>query len=260
MSSHDLVVSSVLRGAEHGALERGVWAAGRAGAPDVVLMVSPGGARLFAANDLWSPSWWLSVTVRDPTAAPGRAVVAPPHEVWGALATARGTARGRGAIRVAAWSDVMQFEGPRHFAEIRAHTIDFDVGAGVPISEDDEFEVGDYCAVAVAAVPQTLAADVAAIAPSSKTVELGLVAARGWWLGLVGDNGRARVLPAEVAERPRRDAVVGRYPAAMLDALLSVAGPGDITVEFTEPVERPALHVSWEPAQRARAEFFVAPA
>ena len=250
----------MLRGAEHGALERGAWAAGRAGAPDVVLMVSPGGARLFAANDLWSPAWWFSVTVRDPTTAPGRAVVAPPHEVYAALATARGTARGRGAIRVEAWSDVVHFEGPRHAAEVRGHVVDFDVGAGIPVGEDDELEVGDYCTVAVAAVPPTLAADVAAIAPSSKTVELGLVAARGWWLGLIGDNGRARVLPAEVAERPRRGAVVGRYPATVLDALLSVAGPGDITLEFAEPWERPALRAAWEPAQRVRAEFFVAPA
>ncbi|MFP3209106.1 MAG: hypothetical protein RXR82_05330 [Nitrososphaeria archaeon] len=256
MSSHDLVVRSVLRPAEHGALERGAWAAGSAGAHDVVLMISPGGARLFAANDFWSPSWWFSVTVRDPAAAPGRAIVAPPDEVHAALATARG----RGDVRVEAWSDLIRFEGPHHAAEVRAHTIDFDVGAGVPVGEDDELEVGDYCTVAVASVPPTLTADVAAIAPSSKMLEFGLVAARGWWLGVVGDNGRARVLPAEVAERPRRDAVVGRYPAWILDALLSVAGPGDITLEFTEPPERPALHAHWEPARRARAEFFVAPA
>jgi len=82
--------------------------------------------------------------------------------------------------------------------------------------------------------------------------------ARGWWLGVVGDNGRARVLPAEVITRPRRTAVAGRYPVAVLDALLSMAGPGDLTVEFVEPPERPALHVRWEPARRARAEFFVA--
>jgi len=254
MSSQDLVVHSVIRPAEHGALEEGVWVAGRAGAPDAVLMISPGGARLFAADDLTAPAWWFSVTVRDPVAAPGRAIVAPPAEIYGALATARG----RGGVRVEAWSDIIRFEGPSHSAEVRGRVVDYDVGAGIPVSDEDELEVGDYCAVATAAVPPTIAADVAAIAPSAKVVELGLVAARGWWVGLVGDSGRARVLPAEVAARPRRTAVAGRYPAGILDALLSMAGPGDLTVELLEPAARPSLHVRWEPTQRERVEFFIA--
>jgi len=60
---------------------------------------------------------------------------------------------------------------------------------------------------------------------------------------------------------PPNDAVIGRYPAAVLAELLSLLELADPTIELTEPPERPALRAGWEHSatRRAHVEFFVAP-
>jgi len=237
---------------------RAAWAAARLRAPEAVLMISRRGVRLFAADSLAAPAWWVNVAVREPEAADGRALIAPPAEVWEAL---RATWwRGRGGNRVVAGPGAVRFESPRAAAEAHGRVVDFRAGAGIPVSEDEELEVDDYYPAAVANVSSTLVADVAAVAARSDAVELRLTYDdRGWWVEVAGD-GRVRRLPAGMVLLPPGDAVAGRYPAAVLAELLSLSGLADLTVGFVEPAARPALRVGWEEhARRARVEAFVAP-
>jgi len=252
-----LVRGPVLRRSEHWILMRAAWAAARLGAPDMVLMISRRGVRLFAADDLVSPRWWLNIMVRDPAAADGRALVAPPSEVWEAL---RAT-WGRGGTRVSAGPATVRLEGRSAAAEVRDYTIPFTAGDGaVPVGEGEMLDADAGYPAALAVVSSSLAADVAAVAARSDAVELRLARDdRGWWLTVAGD-GRARRLPAGMLLLPPGDAVAGRYPAAVLAELLSLSGLADLSVGFVEPAARPALRVGWEePARRARVETFAAP-
>jgi hypothetical protein len=238
---------------------KAAWAAARLRAPDAVLMISRRGVRFFAADDLVAPAWWLSVAVRDPAAARGRAVVAPAADFWRAL---RATWwRGRGGNRVSVVLGAVRFGSPAAAVEVRGGAVDFGAGAGIPISEDDELMLDDYYPVAVADAPSTISAYAAAAAARSDVAELRFARDdRGWWLEVAGD-GEVRRAPAQMLLLPPSDAVIGRYPAAVLAELLSLLELAEPTIELTEPPERPALYVSWEAtaAKRARAEFFVAP-
>jgi hypothetical protein len=238
---------------------KAAWAAARLRAPDAVLMISRRGVRFFAADDLVAPAWWLSVAVRDPAAARGRAVVAPAADFFKAL---RATWwRGRGGNHVTVGPGAVRFESPAAVAEAHGRAVDFRPGSGVPVGEDEELELGDYYPAAVAEVWSTISADVAAVAARSDAAELRFTYdERGWWLEVAGD-GEVRRAPAQMLLLPPSDAVIGRYPAAVLAELLSLLELAEPTIELTEPPERPALYVSWEAtaAKRARAEFFVAP-
>jgi hypothetical protein len=239
---------------------KAVWAAARLRAPDAVFMVSRRGIRLFTADDLMSPAWWFSVAVRDPAAAPGRAVIAPAADFWGALRMTLW--RGRGGNHITVGPGAVHFESPAAAAEVRGGVVDFGVGAGIPVGEGEELEVGDYYPLAVADVWSTLSADAAAVAARSDIVELRFThEADGWWLE-VGGDGEVRRAPARMLMLPPNDAVIGRYPAAVLAELLSLLELAEPTVELTEPPERPALRAGWEHSttSRARVEFFVAPA
>ena len=248
-----------LRRTEHWVLMKAAWAAARLRAPDAVLMISRRGIRFFSTNDLAAPAWWLSVTVRDPAAAPGRAVIAPAADFWRAL---RATWwRGRGGNHVTVVPGAVRFEARGREAEVRGHTIQFEAGdGGIPLGEDEELELDADYPTAVADVSSTLAADVAAVAARSDVVELHLARdAQGWWLA-VGGDGEVRRLPARMLLSPPSDAVMGWYPADVVAELLSLSELADLTVELTEPPERPALRVGWEGvARRARVEAFAAP-
>jgi len=249
----------VLRRVEHWVLMRAAWAAARLRAPDAVLMVSRRGVRFFATDSLAAPAWWLSVTVRDPAAARGRAVMAPAADFWGAL---RATWwRGRGGNRVSVVPGAVRFDSPAAAVEVRGRAVDFGSGSGIPISEGEELELGDHYPLAVADAPSTISAYVAAVAARSDAVELRFTRDdRGWWLA-VGGDGEVRRAPARMLLLPPSDAVIGRYPAAVVAELLSLVELAEPTIELTEPPERPALRAAWEHSatSRARVEFFVAP-
>ena len=252
-----LVRGPVLRRAEHWVVMKAAWVAARLRAPDAVLMISRRGVRLFSANDLAAPAWWLNVTVREPTAAPGHALIAPPAEVWEAL---RAT-WGRAGTHVAAGPGAVRFEGRSAATEVHGRAVPFGAGTrGIPAGGNGVLDVNTGYPAAVASVSSTLAADVAAVAARSDTVELRLVRdGRGWWIEAAGD-GRVRRLPAEMVLLPSDDVIVGHYPAGVLAELLSFSELADLTVEFVEPVERPAIRVGWEEhARRIRVEAFVAP-
>jgi len=251
-----LVVGPVLRRSEHWILMRAAWAAARLRAPDAVLVVSRRGVRLFSTNDLAAPAWWVNVTVREPAAAPGRALIAPPAEVWEAL---RAT-WGRGGTSIAVGPGMVHFTGRSAAAEVRGHIVPFGAGDGIPVSEDEELELDSDYPAAIAVASFSLAADVAAVAARSDAVELQLARDdRGWWLEVTGD-GRARHLPVGMVLLPPGDVAAGRYPAAVLAELLSLSELTDLSVEFVEPAARPALRVSWEgAAPRVRVEAFAAP-
>jgi hypothetical protein len=137
--------------------------------------------------------------------------------------------------------------------------VDFGPGASIIISDDEEFEVGDYYPIAVANAPSTLAADAAAVAARYAGVELRLThEADGWWIEVTGDNWVRRA-PVRMSMLPPHDTVVGWYRAMVLAELLSLTKLADLTLEFTEPWERPALHAHWGAARRIHAEAFVAP-
>jgi len=68
----------VLHEVEYWRLMKAAWAAARLGANEAVLMVSSSGARLFAADDLMSPGWWVDTAIRWPSAAAGRALLHTP--------------------------------------------------------------------------------------------------------------------------------------------------------------------------------------
>jgi hypothetical protein len=167
--------------------------------------------------------------------------------------------RGRGGNRIAVAPGAVRFGGAA--VEVRGRAVDFEAGSGVPVSEGEELEVGDYYPTAVADVSSTLAADVAAIAARSDTVELRFIRETdGWWLE-VGGDGEVRRAPARMLMLPPNDAVIGRYPAAVLAELLSLVELAEPTIELTEPPERPALRAGWDATatSRARVEFFLAP-
>ena len=247
----------MLRRAEHWILMRAAEAAARLRAPEAVLAVSRRGVRLFAADDPAAPAWWLSVAVREPEAAGGRAVAAPPAEVWGAL---RAT-WGRAGTRAEAGPGAVRLEGRSAAAEIRGRAVGFGAGAGIPAGGGGELVLGDHGPAAVADAPPALAADVAAVAARSDAVELRFARdGRGWWIE-VGGDGRVRRTPARMLLLPPGDAVAGRYPAPVLAELLSLSGLADLTVELTEPPGRPAFRAGWDAAApRARVEVFSAPA
>jgi len=247
----------VLRRTEHWILMKAAWAAARLRAPDAVLMVSWRGVRLFAADDLAAPAWWLDVRIRDPAAAPGRALIAPSAEIYGAL----GATWGRGGTRVAAGPGAVRFEGRSAAAEVAGRVVDFGVGThGIPAGGNGVLDVDAGYPAAVAVVSSSLAADVAAVAARSDAVDLRLARDdRGWWLEVAGD-GRVRRLPAGMVLLPPGDTVAGRYSATVLAELLSLSGLADLTVGFVEPAARPALRVGWEEAaRRTRVEAFAAP-
>ncbi|MFP3209377.1 MAG: hypothetical protein RXR82_06755 [Nitrososphaeria archaeon] len=249
----------VLRRVEHWVVMRAAWAAARLRAPDAVLMVSRRGVRFFATDSLAAPAWWLSVAVRDPAAAPGRAVMAPAADFWGALRMTLW--RGRGGNHIAVGPGAVHFDSPAAAVEVHGRAVDFGVGAGIPVGEGEELEVGDYYPVAVADAPSTISADAAAVAARSDAVELRFTRDdRGWWLE-VGGDGEVRRAPARMLLLPPNDGVIGRYPAAVVAELLSLLELAEPTVELTEPPERPALRAGWEHSatSRARVEFFVAP-
>jgi hypothetical protein len=235
------------------------WAAARLRAPDAVFMVSRRGVRFFATDSFAAPAWWLSVTVRDPAAAQGRAVMAPAADFWGAL---RATWwRGRGGNHVSVVPGAVHFGGQVAAVEVRGHVVDFGPGSGIPVSEGEELELGDHYPLAVADAPSTISADAAAVAARSDAVELRFTReADGWWLEVAGD-GEVRRAPTRMLLLPPSDAVIGRYPAAVVAELLSLLELAEPTVELTEPPERPALRAAWEHSatRRARVEFFVAP-
>ncbi|MFP3209107.1 MAG: hypothetical protein RXR82_05335 [Nitrososphaeria archaeon] len=249
----------VLRRAEHWVVMKAAWAAARLRAPDAVFMVSRRGVRLFATDSFTAPAWWLSVTVREPTAAPGRAVVAPAADLFKAL---RATWwRGRGGNHIAVGPGAVRFGGQVAAVEVRGRAVDFDVGAGIPVGEGEELVLDDYYPIAVADAPSTISADVAAVAARSDIVELRFTRDdRGWWLE-VGGDGEVRRAPARMLMLPPSDGVIGRYPAAVVAELLSLLELAEPTIELTEPPERPALRAAWEATatRRAHVEFFVAP-
>ncbi|MFP3138412.1 MAG: hypothetical protein RXS42_09410, partial [Nitrososphaeria archaeon] len=149
--------------------------------------------------------------------------------------------------------------------EVHGRIIQFRAGSAIPVSEDEELDVDAEDLAAEARLHYlelagTVNAMVAVTSPP-RAVELRLVRSPGllseWWLEVAGD-GLARHLPVEVRMLPERDAVVGRYPAAMLNALLSIPIWNDIEVEFTGPADLPALRVRWEERNR-RTEFQLAP-
>ena len=249
----------MLRRTEHWVVMKAAWAAARLRAPDAVFMVSRRGVRFFATDSLTAPAWWLSVTIRDPAAARGRAVIAPAADFWGAL---RATWwRGRGGNHVSVVPGAVHFGGQVAAVEVRGRVVDFGPGSGIPVSEGEELELGDHYPVAVADVGSTLSADVAAVAARSDVAELRFVRdERGWWIA-VGGDGEVRRAPARMLLLPPSDGVIGRYPAAVVAELLSLVELAEPTVELAEPPERPALYASWthSTTSRARVEFFVAP-
>jgi len=246
----------VLRRSEHWVLMKAARAAAQLRAQTAVLMLSRHGIRFFAADDPTSPAWWVDVAVRDPAAAPGRAVIARPAELAAALWATWW--RGRGGARIIPGPGAAQFEARGRVAEIRGHIVDFGPGAGVPISEGEELEVGDYYPVAVAEVPSTLAADVAAAAARYAAVELLLTNDDQWQLEVTGDNWIRRT-PVKMLMLPPYHTVVGWYRAMILAELFSITKLADLTLEFTEPLELPALRAHWDAARRVRVEAFVAP-
>ncbi|MFP3264188.1 MAG: hypothetical protein RXQ62_07225, partial [Nitrososphaeria archaeon] len=123
----------VLRRVEHWVVMRAAWAAARLRAPDAVLMVSRRGVRFFATDSLAAPAWWLSVAVRDPAAAPGRAVMAPAADFWGALRMTLW--RGRGGNHIAVGPGAVHFDSPAAAVEVHGRAVDFGVGAGIPVGE-----------------------------------------------------------------------------------------------------------------------------
>jgi len=244
-----------------------IWAAevaARLGAPEAVLMASRRGARLFSANDLWSPAWWISTTIRRPEAAGGHAAIAPPAAIVRALRGACAL-RGRGGTLLSYGAGAFHVVGPAAATEVHGRIIQFRAGSAIPVSEDEELDVDAEDLAAEARLHYlelagTVNAMVAVTSPP-RAVELRLVRSPGllseWWLEVAGD-GLARRLPVEVRMLPERDAVVGRYPAAMLNALLSIPIWNDIAVEFAGPADLPALRVRWEERNR-RTEFQLAP-
>ena len=246
-----------LQRTEHLILMREAWAATCLRAPEAVLMISRSGIRFFTADDFASPAWWLDVRIRDPAAAGGRALIARPAELAAALWATWW--RARGGSRIIPDPSAVLFEAHGRVAEVRGHIIDFGPGSGVPISEGEEFEVGDYPPIAIAEAPSTIAADIAAVAARYAGVELLLThEVNGWWIEVTGDNWVRRA-PARMSMIPPHHTVVGWYRAMVLAELLSMVGPGDPTLEFTEPWERPALHAHWDAARRIHVEAFVAP-
>jgi hypothetical protein len=246
-----------LQRTEHLILMREAWAAACLGAPEAVLMISRRGIRFFAADSFASPAWWVDVRIRDPAATRGRALIARPAELAAALWATWW--RARGGSRIIPGPGAVHFEAHGRVAEVRCRVVDFGPGAGIIISDDEEFEVGDYYPIAVAEAPSTIAADIAAVAARYAGVELLLTReADGWLLEVTGDNWVRRA-PVRMSMIPPHHCVVGWYRAMVLAELLSMAGPGDLTVELTEPWERPALHAHWDVARRIHVEAFVAP-
>jgi hypothetical protein len=235
---------------------RAAWAATQLRAQTAVLMLSRRGIRFFATDSFTAPAWWFSVTVREPAAAPGRALIARPAELAAALWATWW--RCRGGARIIPGLGAARFEARGRVAEVRSRVVDFDVGAGIPVSEDEEFKVGDYYPTAVAEVPSTLAADAAAVAARYAVAELLLTGdERGWWLEVTGDNWVRRA-QVRMLLLPPHDTVVGWYRSIVLAELFSITKLADLTLEFTEPLGRPALHAYWDAARRVRVEAFVA--
>ena len=245
----------MLHEVEHWRLARTATAAARLGAQTAVLMVSRRGVRLFAADDPAAPAWWISTTIRWPSASAGRALVAPPRAIAGALELA-GRPRGRYGTHIYFGTGAVHFSGLGGAAAVRGHTIQFGAGDGaIPVSDDEELVLdGDY---AVAEVSLSFFEFMGAVRAAGPAVELRLAreppgAFPGWRFEANG-----RPLQAEVRAPPERAPVAGRYPARIMRELL-IPTYGALTLEFTEPPERPALRARWAEYHRS-TEFFMAP-
>jgi len=249
----------VLREAEHWRLFRTATAAARLGAQTAVLAVSRRGVRLFAADDPAAPAWWISTTIRWPSATAGRALIAPPAAIAGALELA-GRPRGRYGTSVYFEDCVVHFSGLGGTAAVRGRTVPFGAGeSAVPIGDDEELVLdGDYTIAEVALPYLEFMSAVRAAGPA---VELRLAeepaGAFSRWRFEVAGGGFTRRLLAEVRAPPERAPVVGRYQARIMRELL-IPTYGTLTLEFTEPESSPALRARWADYHRS-TEFFVAP-
>jgi len=249
----------VLHEVEHWRLARTAWAAVRLGAPEATLMVSRRGVRLFAADDPAAPAWWISTTIRWPSAAGGRALVAPPRAIAGALELA-GRPRGRYGTSVYYGDSAIYFSGLGGTAAVRGRTVPFGAGeSAVPVGDEGLVLDGDYAVAEVALLYLEFMGAVRAAA--GPAVELRLAeepagAFPRWWLEVAG-GGFTRRLPVEVRAPPERAPVAGRYPAKIMRELL-IPVYGTLALEFTEPESNPALRARWADYHRS-TEFFVAP-
>jgi hypothetical protein len=260
----------VLHEVEHWRLFKTAEAAVRLGAPEAVLEVSRRGARLFSANDLWSPAWWISTTIRWPFAAPGRAIVTSPEDIVKALDMA-GRPRGRYGTYVYYNDNSIVFRGLLGEGSINAYNIKFKTGDDdIHINSEERLIIGVYDTVAEIMMKRAQYLSlkgVVRVIPRSD-VELRLTRdGRGWWLlvaasdiwysnpGAPGAQKTFYRIPVDVKISPDSE-IVSRYPAKILNELL-LPIIDDLTIEFSDETS-PALHVRWSEYHRS-TEFFITP-
>jgi len=252
-----------LHDVEYGRLAKAARAASRLGAPEATLMVSSSGARLFAADGLVSPRWWLDAIFGQPFATAGRALIAPPQKVAEALQRAVGESAGD--VFISLEGGAVRFAGPGRTVTVRGRVAPFGAGERrIPINENMWFDVSTDRVVAAASLPYTLlAVAMDAAAPrvmSNVQLRLGRrPGPRGEWVLEVAGDALLHRVPVVVGVRPERVPVVGRYPAAVLGKLMLISIDELLTLEFTEPADAPALRARWVDSEWS-IEFRVAPA
>lgn len=252
----------VLHWTEYQRLEKAVRRAVRLGAPAAVLEVSSSGIRFFAADDPTAPAWWLDAMFGQPFATAGRALIASPQKVVEALQRAVGERAGD--VRVLPGSGAVRFAGPSGTATMRARAVPYGAGERRIPARDAWFNVNADRIAAAASLTYALLVGAVNVAAPRRAPDVWLRLARGpgprgeWVLEVAGDVLRHPV-PVVVGVPPKSVPVVGRYPFALLNGLLTLSIDGPLMLEFTEPVERPALRVRWVEADWS-VEFRVAPA
>jgi hypothetical protein len=222
-------------------------AASRLGAPEAVLDALPCHIRFLTADDLGSPSWWLDVEVRriGMGARNHHAIVAPPAAIRDALRAA-GTPVGRRYVRGLYEGDRVRFVGPEGegVAYGRVVSLREDENVGVdPNRYDDE---------TVAAARVDINAFKRAVLNSyGNYIELRVAREpeAGWGVYVVDERGALARPRADVTASPKYSQLVGRYPAAVLRALLSLQYYTDVNrniwVGFRGFADFPILRVEW---------------
>ena len=221
--------------------------AARLGAPEAVLDALPYYIRFLTADDLGSPSWWLNVEV---IRMGGRvrnrhAIVAPPAAIRDAL-RAVGAPVGRRHVRGLYEGDHVRFVGPEGEGVV--------YGRVVSLREDENVGVDPnrYDGETIAAARVDINMFKRAVLNSyGNYIELRVVREpeAGWGVYVVDERGALARPRADAAASPKYSQLVGRYPAAVLRALLSLQYYTDvykdIWVGFRGFADFPILRVEW---------------
>jgi len=236
-------------------------AATRLGAPEVTLETLPYYIHLFAADDFKSPDWWFGVKIerRDGRAVDHRALIAQPAAIAAALREV-GQPRGRRGGRVLIEGDVVRFGGPIGAAEVRGRAI---TPGGEMIIHNADRDV------AIAWIGLESLRNAMRIIGQGNDITLRVKRTSGrgvskaeWELYAESDEGDSIHLLSDVKVPDEYRPIVGRYPAAALNTLLSFSIWYGLDVTFIEPYEpvpdmvlerfvRPPfppliLHIQWE--------------